>query len=481
MSINRLCCTGALIGFAVALWVGSAPAQTLFQEPVRTVDYTKYTEPDQCVWAANRVADSVSRLSTANWDTTPPGKKWRFDPWPSDARQVAQACSARWSETATGTGIGMGTSTAAITAYDFRWLFSLYLMADREADANAVFRRRETQTAESDSARAELLSTAVNVALAARPLRLATADSLWRQLIQFPDSVVADTVKVYALLELRALATQVGDLERAQQLAMLAEEQVKKLGVEARKSRSFASLNLRYLVHKNNDFLHHAERMDSLRQSTQAYLTLRQEQQRGLRQIFYDKGVYDSIGKVVSNIEGDFIFPDTSKGIRSTLGKISIIWPFGPSCAQGAGQYCLPIVAALKRAKQRFPEIDITLLTHTIGSYRDQAPPPVVQEASLIRDWFLKTLDIPASLHIQETPFFRLPPVDGRLVNLTRNLDRIGHIEGAKYLGDGFSSKTVYVLDRDGRFVYEAELSARVFSEEAYLMDVLDVLTHRKN
>src|SRR5690349_7128206 len=126
--VRALTALGAGFGLAIT----SAPAQTRFSWPDTAVDVARYTEVTECLAATARVTNSIhaARDRLVSPDTLPFDVKQRMEE-PRSAEEIAtaQRCAARF-------------SVATTPLYEFAPLVTLYLRANRDADATALLSRR---------------------------------------------------------------------------------------------------------------------------------------------------------------------------------------------------------------------------------------------------------------------------------------------------------------------------------------------------
>ncbi len=454
--------------FCLLLTVAVTPisAQTLFQEPPSAEDYSRYTTAEQCLAAVARLTYEINKSETANWDTMPPGNTWRLTPWPETVRISAAHCRDR-------------KLVLAAPLEDFRWLFELYLVTDRQSDANALLQRRLSELGEQfDSERAQVLKHLVFTYANARPIRLAEADSLWAVVESFPQPIVSGQEKVDGLVKLRNLASELGDTVRAMDLAYRMKTVFTQLSEDEKKSL-WTLVFGRLIASENIAFLNFAERMDSLRKSTSAYIAITNAQDQEMAGLLGFNATNPRVGRSVVPIQTDFWFPDRPNTPRPSNGKISVVWPVNERCGQGAREAgfgrCQGMFATLRRIRQRYPSIEITVLSHTVGYFLDQAPPTPKHEAELLRDWLLRDQRIPGYLAVEEMKYLTLPAPDGRTVNM------YAEIESMPAFVSSYGKKSPLtdfytVIDESGTVVWEAR---RTIWGEAQLYTILDILTHR--
>jgi hypothetical protein len=75
--------------------------------------------------------------------------------------------------------------------------------------------------------------------------------------------------------------------------------------------------------------------------------------------------------------------------------------------------------AELREVAQRFPALEITLLTQTLGYFMTVVTPDPAEEAEVLHQWLQEGQQLPGPLAVvRGRPFFRLPSPDGRYLDL---------------------------------------------------------------
>ncbi len=233
---------------------------------------------------------------------------------------------------------------------------------------------------------------------------------------------------------------------------------------------------------------------DSLGKSTGAYIALQRD-----NWVRANKASSDEIaipfGVVAPPIEGAFRFGnDTSAPHRPTKGKVSLIMfvddfqmktkSFSPQawCTPA----CFDALATTKRLAHRFPELEVTLVAHTRGFFREVAPPAPAEEANWLQRYLLGYHNVPASLVIEQTDFWRMDAPDLRRIdNKTSTFVNYSRLGGAL----GVTPFMMFLVDESGTIV-DVSWSVGMFggitparldrSKEARVAALIEILLNRQ-
>lgn len=470
-----------LSGLVIALVTPAAQGQTLFATP-DTLDVARYTTVEECLAAISRVKDSVENQPAWIWRDTLPATQSRLAadaraPLPAPVAAVARRCSARF-------------RGGAVPLGDFAPLLSLFLAADRDADADTLLARRLKEVGPTaDRERAAVLDTAIHVYLAlnqvggqpfalplfAHPARLAAAESLVTAFVQI--KTVPWEARLDAYGELAVLAVS-ADTVRAGRAAKAMLAVVNGLSDLERRSSAFRSEAIQ--INAALMFDRRAALLDSLRHSTAAYVALWREMWGEVAG--QDSAVLDGfarpIGRPAPRIKADWWFArDDSTVGRPVKGKVNLVVFLNPgdfSCFESDDtSLCNRTYAGLRRVAQRFPALEITLVAQTYGLFDKMAPPPPGLEAEQFQRAWLTERHLPGALAVTSTPFWRLPAPDRRRINrdvpnvVQYSFGRTWHVPNWIF--------PPFLIDQDGTIV---ETAFRSF--DADLPEMIAVLLARQ-
>jgi hypothetical protein len=427
-------------------------AQVRFTWPTAKLDVATYTNVDDCIAAVIRVADSVRNMEQTLPDTMPLSGDgdWATRPLVPAAGAVAKRCGAR-------------LTSDNVSADNFIPAMSLLLMTNRDNDADALAKKRLSAIPMSAAKdKMYILDSLVNVYLAARPVRLEQADRVIAQIEKLGTQVpwlmlTRDYARVLRVARL------VGDTARARAIAQKIVAQPEKLSEVERRGPDFkglvgeVSLAILYLEH-------HRVR-DSLLRSTEAYVDL--------AQAYWKKTLYGEkfgipLGEQAPRIQADWWFPPTNNDtIRPRRGHITLISFLRSDCYENAD--CMNREVTMRRLAQRFPLLDITIVAGTHGTFGGNIRSPQ-EEAKLQVKLWREYYKIPATIAVENVPYWRLPDPDRRRIDQNEgNADRYR-------FGEKYVPASDILIDENGKIVYWGNLHRE---SEADYAELIDILIHR--
>ena len=113
---------------------------------------------------------------------------------------------------------------------------------------------------------------------------------------------------------------------------------------------------------------------------------------------------YRMLGLPAPSVQATQWFPDSTNGRRPVLGRRSLLLFTGfGECNDGA---CDATYAALRRLRASYPDLDVTVVTRTVGSYRTQLVAPG-EEIEWNRRFFLDEQRLPGVLAVWQTTYER--------------------------------------------------------------------------
>lgn len=461
---------GLALALALALGLGAPAvgAQTRFVWPDTTVDVTKYKTPEECLAAARRIRSGLERRldRAGRRDTLPIDPQEALRPAPAPVIATSARCAARF-------------PVATANLADFAPLLQLYLDANRDADAKTLVARRLSKVPET-AARERIAASdsAVEMYLGARPERLDAAEEL---LVARARGGADRLDRMELYWRLMNAANGAGDTARARRAARWIVAAADSLTKADRESDKFTTMgestggNL--VVFGAVQVLVGVQTMlDSLRHSTAAMVNM----ERNMWARFMNErpeALPLPIGEKAATIAAEYWFPREAGGApHPAPGRVSVIaFADQADCVrhdENTGEVvdiCGFLLSQVRRLSERFPALDVTIVSATRGSFAYAPPPSPAEEATLIQHW-IEAYRIPrAAIAVSSTPFWNLPSPDGRRINKpTPNLTAYSFHKSWDPVRIGR-----YLVDQDGIIVDV------LFNQEA-VPQFIDVLLQRQ-
>lgn len=452
--------------------------QTLFQRPDTTPNYASYKNFDQCLEAVNRIILGV-RLKDTIWvDTAAYDPSRNFRPVPEDAIKFGRMCLS-----------GMNLDSVPTNDYDL--LIRVLLLLNMDDVVNRIVHNALNTTP--PSAKNSLFNTVMEEYRRATPKRL----YLLKDLLERDDSPFSTTASeggdVWREI---LLARTAWDLGQASYPMTVAKDIMNKEGKYATQLKKMSDRDLEGSVYpflmEVIEFLTD-EADDSLRASTLAYSKVFEEVWSRISSKPLPAAIQKSlsfIGATVPQISGDFWYTNLDKhdsdsgNINSQkikkispqaipiAGKVNVIVFLHGGCHSrsefvpkgrkgslgGGGTRCWTAAALIKRLKQRFPEIQVAVVSKTFGSIGNAPPLEPQDEADTLADYFLNFYKIPGIHIVAKTDFMRIPGYDRRRIDLEVPYE-LDLTFGEEKLGNGGN---VLIVDEIGRVVHSVrQLSGR--------------------
>jgi len=438
----------ACVTFA-SVFTSELAGQTLFARPDATPDYASYRHLEECQLAALRVTDEQeTRKDTIWYDTaefaiqTAHSLTLATSRRPDTAIQVASVCL----NTFDADTVHIQSLSGA--GYIVRGL----LMAHRDQDAQRFAQRvlDSMRHKPADKFR-DALSRLMFEYAVARPVRQQEAKHYYRELlVALKNDSLYYTVD--AALFMAGMANRIGDSVLFEEVAWHAIRTNDATPVKERRNTWSATVRLQALVGSLMQ-LTKEEAFDSIAISTIAYNmyeanTVRarvygEEELRTEKEIELFK-VPDVVGEhyyvaatASSTAASRGLAPYTSKGavpqgeipVRNRINVIVTLPAYchsegstrsfqGRPGARSGGGECFKPYARLRRLKQRFPDVEVTVLSSTFGTVGQLGPLTPTNEADTLAKLWLGFHHLPQRLVVEERPFFHVPDPDGRRIDL---------------------------------------------------------------
>jgi hypothetical protein len=419
-------------------------AQTRFAWPSDTGDVTRYTTVEDCLAATVRVRNRVEGWDAVWADTMKLTPERASAPLPAAVAETARRCSAHLP----------AADKAPVT--DFAPLMQLYLLAERDADAETIIRHRLASVAPTAlRERVAVLDSAVQgylllpfgarLQMKADPVRLPAAESLLVKVGSFPDSLHSLKDRLLPVFEFLRAAKVAGDTARIRWAAQRYLELDARLSNVDRRSQFYEELGatVEYLVLTTQQ---EAALLDSLRRGTAAYVAL-QRAAWAKASGELPQSLRFPIGERAPAIEGNFWFRrGDSSAAHPTNGKVSLV-VFLDMC-QGHDD-CWAPYASVHRLAQRFPALEVTIVARTWGFFSQMAPPAPNREADVLRELLQDFHQLPGALAVTATDFWRLDPPDRRRIDRPTANETHYSFGRTWQIGRG----TTFLVDQSGTIV----------------------------
>jgi hypothetical protein len=455
------------MSLALTGWLVPANAQTPFTWPSEDrVDVTRYGTAEECLAAIQRVQrrEAYRGADTLWVDTLPHNPGRLLAPLPRPVTEAARGCGARYTE-------------PKAPLEDFSLLVRIYLAAERDADAEQLITRRLAAiTGAVDKAgkeRAAVLDSLINIYSQARPLRLAKLEWLANEHAK-AETDWPRRAMPYTLLA--HLGRELGDIALARRTATQLMSMAGQF-TPAERRRFEAQGGALAMMIAALALIDEQALLDSLRRSTAGYAALVREtweRASGMRA----EALPLPYGETAAPIAADFWFGTGDPApTRPSPGRVSLVAFINKEegCFSGITDElpsCWIEAAVLRRLAQRFPALEITLVSHTKGQFVYAEPPTPAQEAELTREWLLGAHRIPAALAVIIPPSLRLPEPDGRPI--WRDSPSMTAYSFGKRVSPTLPGVTAYLIDQDGKVVhYSHPLHGRSEADFAGLIGVL--------
>lgn len=477
--------------YAVGQTVG---AQTRFTLPDTAPDLSKYETAEDCASGLGRILNREN-VTLPYWvDTVELVGGEEFEALPAVAKDFSFRCIAKFNP-----------DSADLDMY-YLWI-RVYLAAGNDNAAQSIASRKLAatlwETQDSSLLFENILDKILTEYSNARPYRIELVRSLLDTYLEGEKrpTGLAHLVNLYSSKVHYELS--VGDSTTAK---VWAQKVLDLIDTSARSQQNadFFRLKAASAIAAAREVVESKALLDSLRVSGEAYAALRR---------FFWKEVTSGdandyvkmIGEKAKPLVGEFVysrdgspintssFPTESTsspvGVFPTLGKVSmVVFLYGGCRAESPNdgpqvrrafsdrEACLDSYTVLHRLAKKYPDVEITIVSRTLGYVGDLGPLSPAEEAEKLRWWWLESHKLPASLVISETAYFNLPGLDRRRIdNADENATNYTYLSGQRRAGD-ISNKTIYLIDSDGAILAGETLNVR---SEKLLRPILDIITNR--
>ncbi len=448
-------------------------AQTLFLRSDTTPNYENYRYWEECSSAMLRLSADVDRKERA---------------WIGDDNDTILFDRSRYNQSRPAAAVAAGKQCLANLNVDTVrrdvavQVAKMLLMANRDADADRLWRRLLDSGAAKE--RSAWLWEGIMMYFDARPKRVDAAKVLYNR--WFTEEASHDSLpqRAHRILNMGELALTVGDAAYAHELGWRGIRTYDSIPLPER-TKDAEAKRLAFVAMGVLQWLTEKEGLDSLAHSTSSFRAYFASTI--VSRVYGDSLgiVRNPVGTTMPEIEGDFIYRYDQGQPRATTdetlahfvklaadtptrrpvpGKVNLTVFLrggchdetreigrGPLGRYPGGRMCRNTIAGLRRLKERFPQIEITIVGNTYGSFGNGSPLAPADEADSLAKFFLGFHRIPSTLLISTTSFFRIPGVDNRRID-ERTITEEKFIErfGKRAVGSG----KVYAIDETGLLFY---------------------------
>lgn len=471
-----------LIGASLFAVGHTVVAQTRFAVRDSVPDMSKYKRIEECLVGFQRTLQTENSKLPFWPDTVELVGKEVFGSLPDPARDFAARCLAKFD-----------IDSPNLDMY-LAWI-SLYLVENNDSAAHSIAKRKlaELSWATSDSAKVlgKELSMVVATYRSARPYRADLIRSLLQPYTEgsLQPSYLEHLTDLY--LARAGVEYDVGDSAAGKAWAEKVVSAIETASL-AGSTDEFLSRSAPEVLANARELLANNDLLDSLDVSGKAYAAFR-------RSLWKDVNVYSPkvdtmrmIGQIAKPLRGDFVYTRSGQVASNSQtfpkdGKVSLIVFLYGGCRWGTpiltgevrqthAANCLATYTLLKRISRQYPELEITIASRTMGFIGMQAPLTPEVEAEMLKSWWLDKHQLPASLVITNTDYFRLPGLDGRRIdNADENTINYVFLEGEREHTD-IGNQMFYLVDTDGSILQAGRMNT---ASERRIKQMLDIITKR--
>lgn len=305
------------------------------------------------------------------------------------------------------------------------------LVANRDDDVQRMYARL-ADTIANDASR-ESFMRMLNVYMNAVPVRMDNVISLYEMgLLRLPEDSVATSLMLRAVIS--SVSARSGDYRLANKIA---KEIISITDTLSAKYRDGVyNRNAEAVVYPVVSMLMPQEAIDILRVSTTAYRKYLDGIWKSIMGYEADPE-RDAIGLKAPQPTGHFWYSNSGddaqvKSIDSVdlikKGKVNAIYFAQAGChsnyksvvhgrRNGNPSDCWREIFRLRKLQERYPQINVILVSSTFGSFADAPPLEPQQEADTLADYFLNFHKLKATQVVYQTDFMRLAGYDNRRID----------------------------------------------------------------
>lgn len=367
---------------------GVVGAQTRFEWPSKQADVATYTRWEECLGMARRVRDSMDAQLIR--DTLSPQQKGRFNAEADVVIAATKRCAA---------SIPLSSVSPEYT----RLAQEVLLIAGRDADVLRLYRSRFAEVS-TDVEKVQVIGQTIGVLLDAQPARLQLADSVLSDSRPY-DSQWTTVGKLTLLGQLCGLSYGARNDVFIEKFCGSYLRTVDAM-TEVERGAMGPPVSIGYIGYSR--ILRRAEFADSLTKSVEAYGSLLRELVR--KSGWQGRWLYP-VGEKAEPLVGDFWLPASAKNNQYPRpGKVTFITSTAMRHG-GCGRSFM-----LKRIVERFPDLEIVVLSGTTGHFGPVEPPSATAESELLYRQLADFCGIPLVMAITKSPTWRLAGLDQRRI-----------------------------------------------------------------
>ncbi len=444
----------------------SIGAQVRFDVPERVPDYKSYTYLEDCLAAVGRIS-YIQKNSVKVVDTFSSQRKKKYhNPIPQAVKDTGRICSDRW------------TLDSVETKFITHWTEDLMALG-RTADVKDVYKRY----IDSIPAEERLKARGHVRDLYSRYLDDELLSDYLVYWLEYHNEIPADSIpwKFTSLLSKIITWVQLWEPGRADSALNEYISYVNSIPVEKRTSPFISYMAERFfptaIVVKEPEIL------QKLTESTTGY----SEYLKDLwKKIGHGEELILPIDSAAPTLLGNWMFAPKVEGdgkltaqklsdnslVRPAKGKVNLITFIEGGChnsspratgpgalerqnAQIEGQFdpgniCARTVAAINRIKHTHPDLEVTVVTKTFGSFGNVLSTSPEDEAEVLAKYYIENYGMNAHVVVAETEHFRLPGLDQRRIDIATENEDNYHIAGRRNAGH----VNVVLVDQDGKIFY---------------------------
>lgn len=447
-------------------------SQTLFTIPDTAPNYGAYRHMDECIAAVRRTVSEAERQNTLWKDTAEFVQEDLLKGLPEHAVLIGKQCMERvWVDT-------LSLEHANI------WASGL-LMADRDVDVALLYRRLLDSVSDRSDVKSfgGFFNDIWSVYRNARPVRVEALESIYSLALQeIPsDSAYWRLFLEFALVELYdVVGSHDRAIEHSYNLLAFADENLLS-SIKDPTWRFFIGSELFNILQRLSE---EDEGGDSLSSSSDAYRAYLKNLWDQVQAVPFESAV----GNTAPVLQGDFWFESKLTKVRTVYssvhdkyrsipyvetpveGKLNLIAFFQAGChnttrpllygRDNGTPFCWAPLSTIRRIKEMYPDIQVTIVTKTYGNLGDAPPLAPADEADTLAKYFLGFHRIPGTLVVSNTPFFRLAGLDNRRIDAETENDINYTINGQELSRHG----SILLVDEVGKIFHYGDITG---AEEA--------------
>lgn len=434
-------------------------AQTLFVNPVPLSDFSHYKYLEECGGAINRTLSEYSRKHAIYTDTLPyalPDYRTRL---PDTVVSIAKNCSKKFD-----------MDTVPLTEIR-RWA-TMLLIADRDMDVHSMYAKLWDTL--SVSGYEQHFQEMFDLYRSAIPMRLEALQMLYELAME---RIPRDSVLWRLFLEnnmilvSRAANDSIASMAHMDSIFNIISSADSAV-INRGDIRGFIGM----FIFGNLMPLNEAGSLDSLKLSTEAYKNHYSGFWKKLRlPIEY---LPNWLNSEFPTLESDFSYRSVNNGSGHEYveipksdttsypvqGKVTALAFFDPKCHSFTQadrrnfsylktDACRRQMTALRRLKEKFPQIEVVLWAKTYGSLGLYVASDPKEEADTLAKYILGFHKVNGTLAVSNTPTVILPGLDKRRVDLPSENDlRLVSPSGGNAVFDG--SEMVLIFDQDRKIIH---------------------------